>query len=598
MPRTSHVLVLILALCAPLAAPAAESTAPRRNLTPFGSEQELKALFDKWAADPRRREARRSMAQGAVTENLASVAKPASAPAGEADSVTNVQHAGVDEGGIVKLHGDHLLILRRGRLFTVAVETLEPVSTIDAFGPGIDPGGAWYDEMLISGSTVAVIGYSYARGGTEIGLFEISRSGQLSYRATYHLRSNDYYSSRNYASRLIGSKLVFYTPLYLNPSHANPYQQLPAMRRWGRSEFRRIAPATRIYRSDETLDPWQGVALHTVTVCDLGREKAQETRRNQRELDCESSAVLGPAGRVFYVSPTSVFVWNVKAAVFRIPLDGGAPSALKVAGSPIDQFSFLEGNDGFLNVLVRAHGRGEAMWSSEARGGDLALLRVHLSRFSDGRESAAQESYQPLAGQAFQNRYVGQYLLYGGRRQLSAVRYADGSTFGLPMQHSVDRLEALGDDAVAIGSDGNNLHFTSVRLAPYPVVAGRYARANANQGESRSHGFFYNERQGLLGLPVIGGQQRTMRHQLRQVSASVLYLRNDSLNFKEIGTLDANPTGGGDGCRASCVDWYGNSRPLFVRDRIFALMGYEIVEGELRRGRIVETRRVNFSPLG
>jgi len=422
-----------------------------------------------------------------------------------------------------------------------------------------------------------VIGYSYARGGTEIGLFDISRSGQLSYRATYHLRSNDYYSSRNYASRLIGSKLVFYTPLYLNPRHANPYEQLPAMRRQGEKEFRRIAPATRIYRSDEPLDPWQGMALHTVTVCDLAK----------RDLDCESTAVLGPTGRVFYVSPASVFVWNVKAAVFRIPLDGGAPSALKVSGSPLDQFSFLEGNDGFLNVLVRAQGRGEAMWSSEVRGGELALLRVHLGRFSDGRDAAPPESYQPLPGQAAQNRFVGQYLLYGSQRQLFAARYADGSTFGFPLNHSVDRLEALGEDAVAIGNDGRDLHFSSVRLAPYPVVAGRYTRGNARQGETRSHGFFYDQRQALLGLPI--------RHR----SASVLYLRNQSLNFAEIGTLNASSDANtNDGCRASCVDWYGNSRPLFIRNRVFALMGYELVEGQLGREGIAEVRRVNFSPFG
>jgi uncharacterized secreted protein with C-terminal beta-propeller domain len=47
-------------------------------------------------------------------------ASPAAKSAAEAtaDALTNVQHAGVDEGGIVKLHGDHLVILRRGRLFT------------------------------------------------------------------------------------------------------------------------------------------------------------------------------------------------------------------------------------------------------------------------------------------------------------------------------------------------------------------------------------------------------------------------------------------------------------------------------------------------
>src|SRR6185369_6190469 len=144
--------------------------------------------------------------------------------------------AGVDEGGIVKVHGRHLVILRRGRLFTVdiAARDMRPVAQIDAFGPGIDPRGAWYDEMLISGDTIAVIGYSYARGGTEIGLFRISPDGGLAYKATYHLRSNDYYSSRNYASRLIGSKLVFYSPLYLNPWGGNPYDALPAMRQWGK----------------------------------------------------------------------------------------------------------------------------------------------------------------------------------------------------------------------------------------------------------------------------------------------------------------------------------------------------------------------------
>jgi hypothetical protein len=441
------------------------------------------------------------------------------------------------------------------------------------------------------GDTVAVIGYSYARGGTEIGLFRISGSGQLSYKATYHLRSNDYYSSRNYASRLIGSKLVFYTPLYLNPARSNPYDAFPAMRRWGDSEFKRIAPATRIYRSDEPLEAW-GSALHTVSICDLAKA----------ELDCESTAVLGPAGRVFYVSPESVFVWNVKSAVFRIPLDGSAPSALKVTGSPIDQFSFLEGADGHLNVLVRRSGRGEGMWSSEMRGGELSLLRVHLGTFSDGRDAAPAESYQPLpspiGGRALQNRFVGDYLLYGAS-QLYAVKYQDGSSFGLPLTHGVDRIEALGNDAVVIGASGKDLHFTSLRLSPYPVTAGRYTRANAAQGETRSHGFFYSERDALLGLPIIGGGARTMRHQLRHASASILYLRNNALLFAEVGTLDSGAERTrDDGCRASCVDWYGNSRPLFIHRRVFALMGYELVEGRVAGDRIVETARVSFAPAG
>src|SRR5688572_9537691 len=402
MQKMSRIRIALLALCIALPAAAqaatAASIAPRKTLQAFASEAEISALFQKWSEERKRREADMRPRRGQQYGTLADAQAPAAAPMAEAktalsavgraadESVTNVQHAGVDEGGIVKVHGDHLVVLRRGRLFTVDIRDrqLRSVATADAYGNGIDPRGAWYDEMLISGNTIVVIGYSYARGGTEIGLFEISRDGSLRYKSTYHLRSNDYYSSRNYASRLIGSKLIFYTPLHLNPWTENPFPQFPAMRRWQpgatAADFKRIAPATRIYRTDEELDPYHGVALHTVTTCDLAKP----------ELDCTSTAVMGPPGRVFYVSDKSVFVWTTAwrrtgparqsgSAVFRIPLDASAPSALKASGSPIDQFSFLESDDGHLNVLLRGSGAGDGMWAGERSGGQLALMRVPLA---------------------------------------------------------------------------------------------------------------------------------------------------------------------------------------------------------------------------
>ncbi len=606
---------------------AGPSTAPRKTLTAFADERELAAVLKRWADEMRLRDlyAGRMLFSQAATATAPAPAATAPAPAAaaaEAESVTNVQHAGVDEGGIVKLHGEHLVILRRGRLFTVRIAggALEPVSSAEAFGPDVDPAGAWYDEMLISGNTIAVIGYSYARGGTEVGLFEISSAGRLAHKGTYHLRSNDYYSSRNYASRLIGTKLVFYSPLYLNLWYGDPYASFPAMRRWHAgataAEFKRIAPATRIYRTDENLDPHAGIALHTVSVCDLAR----------LELECASTAVMAPPGRVFYVSPSSVFVWTTAwrrdgaggatgSSLFRIPLDGAAPSALKTAGSPVDQFSFLEGEDGMLNVLVRSTGRGDGMWAAETNAGDLALLRVPLASFSDGRDSAPAAAYRSLPkpnGYALQSRYIGAYLLYGGgtgwrrpqamtRSQLYAVSYAgDAQTYEVPLVHAVDRIEALGANAVAVGSDGRDLHLTSLRLARVPVAVDRYTRKDAAQGETRSHGFFYKAERGddgMLGLPIIGGSQAASR-QLRKESAALLYLRNRGLSFSELGLLEARPgvAERHDGCRASCVDWYGNSRPLFVGGRVFALMGYEIVEGAATEKRIVETRRVSFAP--
>jgi hypothetical protein len=591
-----------LALHAPTGQAAPGS--PHKTLAAFASEQELADLFKGWAEEYRRRQAAEQRSRRDAGQAQEMAAQPASAPSALAsagalaksadESVTNVQHAGVDEGGIVKLHGDHLVILRRGRLFTVAVNDrqLKPESHADAYGDGVSPGGAWYDEMLMWGDTIAVIGYSYARGGTEIGLFEISQSGQLSYKSTYHLRSNDYYSSRNYASRLVGSKLVFYTPLYLNPWGGLPAGSFPALRKWHPgampAEFKRIAPATRIYRSDEALDPWRGLALHSVSVCDLA----------QAELNCESTAVLGQPGRVFYVSPGSVYVWNVNSGVLRIPLDGSAPSMLKASGSPIDQFSFLEGSDGYLNVLVRANGRGDGMWAAESGAGELALMRVALSRFSDGRDSVPPESYRRLPGAAryaMQNRFVGDYLLYGARgRQMFALRYASLSdVYDLPLAHNVERIEPMGANAVAVGSSGRDLHFTSLRLARYPMTSGSYVRANAAQGETRSHGFFYkagDAHDGIVGLPILGGNR----------SASLLYLRNQSLTLSELGTLDSSAGSridpSIDRCKVSCVDWYGNSRPLFLRGRVFALMGYEIVEGRVNGNGIGELRRISFAP--
>ena len=102
---------------------------------------------------------------------------PASAPAADttaapapaqSDKITNTQEANVDEGDIVKARGDLLVILRRGRLFTVSTKhgELRPIDHINAYPPGVDPSADWYDEMLIAGNRVIVIGYSYGRGGT------------------------------------------------------------------------------------------------------------------------------------------------------------------------------------------------------------------------------------------------------------------------------------------------------------------------------------------------------------------------------------------------------------------------------------------------
>src|SRR5688500_4308341 len=302
--------------------------ATRKTMRPFRSEAELVAYLKELAAKQHAVMRREAKAQNEAASPTAAPATLASA-ADKDDSVTNVQHAGVDEGGIVKVHGNHLVILRRGRLFTVKVGdgSLQPVSAVDAFGPDIQPTGTWYDEMLVSDDTIVVIGYSYERGGTEVGLFNINDAGQISYRSTHHLRSNDYYSSRNYASRLIGSKLIFYTPLYLNPYAEDPTVTFPAVRKWHKGatpqEFQRIVSATRVYRPEREINPNSGLALHTVTVCDLASD-----------FKCDATAVLGPPGRVFYVSPESVYVWTTEWSYTGQPPRAGSGGPVVLGWRP------------------------------------------------------------------------------------------------------------------------------------------------------------------------------------------------------------------------------------------------------------------------
>ena len=143
------------------------------------------------------------------------------------------------------------------------------------------------------------------------------------------------------------------------------------------------------------------------------------------------------------------------------------------------------------------------------------------------------------------------------------MRYAvPGPIQTLRLGHAVERIDALGRNAVLVGNRGDDLHFTSVRLGETARPASVYVQRDAAQGDERTHGFFYKPRsedEGIVGLPIVG----------RDDSAAVLYLRNRALRLDRFGRLDAARRRNqvDDGCKASCVDWYGNARPIFIGER-------------------------------
>ncbi|HEU0012541.1 MAG TPA: beta-propeller domain-containing protein [Longimicrobium sp.] len=509
---------------------------------------------------------------------------------------------GVDEGGIVKAAGDYLVVLHRGRLFTVRIGggALEPVSAVDAFGPGAPPGSYTYDRLLVSGDRVVVLGSAFTGfdDRVHVGVFHLAPDGRLAHRGTYGVRSVDpygryYHKEQADAVRLVGDRLVIYVPLDVDAR--NPLAGFPAVSGPGAAST--PASDVRVYRPAGRVS-WLSLHLHALTTCDLADGPPR----------CRSIALLAGGDRPFHVTSTAVYVWATqqewdetlpeRSVLYRMPLDGSAPTALHVAGRPVDGSSFLE-RDGHLHVLVRRGAPG-----TPANAG-YALLRVPVSALGSGRDTAAAAYYRPLAGTwgPFQHRFVGDWLVYGitdspmgGASTVHAVRLAGGGESRVVLPYRLERVEAMDPDAAAVvGSDGRGQHLAVVRLGP----AGTALADQRSLGPVRLRpGFQYRpdgDGSGVLALPLYG-PDRPGHEYLRLGSAGVRFLRSRDGRLADMGELASGEPTGDDACVSSCGLWYGNARALFLRGRVLALLGYELVEGMEEGGAIRELRRVGFAP--
>ncbi len=231
------------------------------------------------------------------------------------------------------------------------------------------------------------------------------------------------------------------------------------------------------------------------------------------------------------------------------------------------------------------------MWLERSRQtpGALALLTLPRSAFGRGSGQPDRRAYRalppPQGFQLVENRFIGDYLVYGGSNRggandmAYAVALASGEVTSLPAGIAVSRIDRMGNDL-----------------------------AGSSEGESRSQAFFFRPdnadgTSGVLGLPVARSVARD-RDNLLGVGSGIFYMTRTARRLAPAGQIDALPVRTlDDGCVASCIDWYGNARPVFLGNRIFALMGYELVEGRLDRSRlgggtIREVQRLDFAPRG
>jgi len=166
---------------------------------------------------------------------------------------------------------------------------------------------------------------------------------------------------------------------------------------------------------------------------------------------------------------------------------------------------------------------------------------------------------------------------------LTAQRLDGSDTRSLELSGRVTRIDSVGEaGALIVWNDRDG----ALHLDTLPPESGETFELRTGlqlgqtaEGEFRSHGFFFKaqERGGLFGLPVVGESTDPEGWYGIGVSNLAFFDVGPEGDLAAAGSVSAG-VGEAVSCEVSCVDWYGNTRPIFLRDRIFALMGDELAE--------------------
>jgi hypothetical protein len=579
---------------------------------------------------------------------------PVAVTTANGQNITNTQVAAVDEGDIVKLIGEYLLVLQDGRIFAVHYPTMKLTDRVDVYRKDADGdaiGADWYDEMLVQGDQIIVTAYSYNDSATEITVLRLDQAtGKVAVRGVFLVSSDDYYDVDNYATRIVGDKLVVYTPYEAKDLLSRSGR--PAIRRWtnqedfdeGRAKGRALLDIRKVYKPVFGVrEPW----IHTVSVCPLGQVAS-------RGLECETTGFMGADTAEMFVAGDAVYLWTLAsgydempwdscplgtpaprfgevppAAVYRIPLGRGEVAVMGARGMPIDQFG--------MDATPRRFRALPAMLRAGCADDDetqlpFALLDAPQQAFGDRYAAASERDFVRVPGLSaggVENRFTADYVIYGGRDRYSrrpprddearARALANGITVvplakptaaqRIALGHNLVRLEKLGDGAViATGyADDSGLRVSYVALGENG--AGAELRSSAllprrYESEGRSHAFnatISTGGEGMLGVPTVNREEQSGGYWWYSDVSDLSFLGFDPKGrLADAGLIAATPedevkTGEGYDCEVSCIDWYGNARPIFLGGKVYGLMATELVEAEVVGGKVAERRRVDLT---
>jgi hypothetical protein len=324
----------------------------------------------------------------------------------------------------------------------------------------------------------------------------------------------------------------------------------------------------------------------------------------------------------------------VSGAVFRLPIRGGEPGVIGVSGRPFDQFSMDE-RDGQFRALVSWQTiRCDGAYRAAA---EVNYVTIPQSEFSNVFEPVSNGKYTsvPSPGKrVVENRFADDWLIYGGRDSWSGypietpsekstddeiaeyeaarktkviavpVRHPDRAET-IDLAHNIVRTERVGNDMMVNGyRDDKGLNMTLIGLGKNAKIVSSVFLDKRFESEGRSHAFNSNVDEsgtGIIGVPTVKVDGDSGRWWWRSDSSDISFITKSPAGLlSDAGALAALPkekveTHPDYDCEVSCIDWYGNSRPIFTDGRIFGLMGTGLVEAKITGGTINEVGRVDLT---
>lgn len=559
-----------------------------------------------------------SASSAPVSASTSTTSTSTSASTSPSATITNTQIAGIDEGDIVKAVGEHFVVLRRGVLYSASVgEELAVQDQIHVQLP--DQGEGWIDELLVHQGTRTLIVTGFVSGPdgrdyTLYHLFTLEEDGRIVRGDALFFPSMDYFDEENYATRMVGDDLVTYSIHQfqgdyqlepdelegLGPEEAAEMRRqvrfdygLPQVRRGESGRFEATWSARRIFREQGR----EASMLHAITSC----------RMTRAPVRCRTRAVVADGDATLFVSHSAAYLWMSDVSyvpegldadvspdqppaspLYRFPHGRSSVQSVAVTGETLGALSFRE-SAGSLQALVFVPEsqviEAEADEETEV---ELALLTIPLRTF--GRPLHWRD-YRPLPGaQPGSVRFIGeQYLLYGdGSTFVHNIETAETVVFDEVMP---ERIDPLGTEAALVSwNETDSLHYAIVDLDDTGHAREMRALNGATSSETRTHGFFFqpDAQGGSFGMPVVS-RVNSSTH------ASVAYFDVRDYRTTLVGSLSAQERADEE-CENSCVDWYGNARPIFWGDKVFALLGSELVEGMRENSHITERTRVTLVP--